>query len=85
MSNETRVKCDYCGRIVPRSKAVPIYKWVFGERRKVYICISCAKHRRIPIKETRQRSLKLDMKTRYGIKKKPVIDHEKLVKKIVGP
>ncbi len=62
---ETRVKCDACGRIVPRHKAVPIYKNVFGTWRKVYLCISCAKHRRIPIQQTRQKNLRQDPRKRF--------------------
>ncbi len=54
---ETTVKCDNCGRIVPKNKAVAVEKPIvfstdmrtgndikFFEKRKVYYCISCAKH-----------------------------------------
>ncbi|MDE1855209.1 MAG: hypothetical protein KGH57_02735 [Candidatus Micrarchaeota archaeon] len=57
---ETAVTCDSCGRKVPRNKAVAFEKAIsfstdlhnvndvrFFERRKVYYCISCAKHRGI--------------------------------------
>ncbi|BCS91381.1 MAG: hypothetical protein ARM1_0838 [Candidatus Micrarchaeota archaeon] len=56
---ETIVICDACGRKIPRNKAVavekPINLGVSGdlgnvrlfEKRKVYYCISCAKHRGI--------------------------------------
>ncbi len=57
---ETAVTCDSCGRKVPRNKAVVFEKAIsfstelhnvndvrFFERRKVYYCISCAKHRGI--------------------------------------
>lgn len=57
---ETAVTCDSCGRKVPRNKAVPYEKGIsfstelhtandvrFFERRRVYYCISCAKHRGI--------------------------------------
>ncbi len=58
---EQSVTCDSCGRSVPRSKAVAFQKAIsfgtelrnpendvrFFERRKVYYCISCAKHRGI--------------------------------------
>ncbi len=57
---ETLVICESCGRKVPRSKAVALEKSItfstdmknandvrFFERRKVYYCISCAKHRHI--------------------------------------
>jgi len=61
---EGRVKCDACGRIVPRSKSVPIYKKRFGVITKVYYCISCAKHRRIPIEETRRRAKQFGIRQR---------------------
>ena len=57
---ETSVTCDSCGRKVPRNKAVAFEKAIrfstdlrtandvrFFERRRVYYCISCAKHRGI--------------------------------------
>jgi ribosomal protein S26 len=57
---ETSVTCDNCGRKVPRNKAVSFQKSVnlstdlhnsndirFFERKKVYYCISCAKHKGI--------------------------------------
>lgn len=57
---ETAVTCDSCGRKVPRNKAVPYERAItfstelhtandvrFFERRRVYYCISCAKHRGI--------------------------------------
>lgn len=57
---ETAVTCDSCGRKVPRNKAVVYERAIsfstdlhnvndvrFFERRKVYYCISCAKHRGI--------------------------------------
>ncbi len=53
---ETRVKCDSCGRIVPRSKTVPIYRKKFGTITKVYLCIGCAKHRGIKFHEARERA-----------------------------
>lgn len=68
---EQSVSCDSCGRSVPRSKAVAFQKAIsfgtelrdpatdvrFFERRKVYYCISCAKHRGIfeKLKEQAQR------------------------------
>lgn len=57
---ETAVTCDSCGRKVPRNKGVAFEKAIsfstdlhtandvrFFERRRVYYCISCAKHRGI--------------------------------------
>jgi ribosomal protein S26 len=57
---EPLVTCDNCGRKIPRSKAVVDEKVIrfdtethsegdvrFLEKRKVYYCISCAKHRGI--------------------------------------
>ena len=56
---ERLVKCDACGRLVPRDKAVEYIKGIgfdLGEQedvvldvgfKKVYYCISCAKHRKI--------------------------------------
>ncbi len=54
---EPLVTCDNCGRKVPRNKAVEYVKVIsfntnmhtgndvnFSTRRKVYYCISCAKH-----------------------------------------
>jgi len=54
---EPLVTCDNCGRKIPRSKAVVFEKRInfstdlhssndvrFSETRKVYYCISCAKH-----------------------------------------
>jgi len=54
---EPLVTCDNCGRKIPRSKAVSFEKRInfstdmrtsndvrFSETRKVYYCISCAKH-----------------------------------------
>lgn len=55
---EPLVTCDACGRTVPRDKAVEYVKSSMVDidqkdvvidltRRKVYYCISCAKHRKI--------------------------------------
>jgi ribosomal protein S26 len=64
---DTLVICESCGRKVPRNKAVIFEKSIsfstdlktandvrFFERRKVYYCISCAKHRGIFEKKKRQ-------------------------------
>jgi len=52
---ERRIKCDSCGRTTPRHKAAPIFKKQFGELRKVYLCIACAKHRGIKLHEAKRR------------------------------
>lgn len=54
---EESVRCENCGRSIPRSKAVSFEKNIkfstdlhnandvrFFEKRKIYYCISCAKH-----------------------------------------
>ncbi|MCL4371984.1 hypothetical protein M1373_01555 [Candidatus Marsarchaeota archaeon] len=64
---ETLVICESCGRKIPRNKAVAFEKAIsfstdmktandvrFFEKRKVYYCISCAKHRGIFEKKKRQ-------------------------------
>jgi ribosomal protein S26 len=64
---ETLVRCESCGRNVPRNKGVMFEKAIsfntgmqntndvrFFERRKVWYCISCAKHRGIFEKKKRQ-------------------------------
>ncbi len=52
---ETKVRCESCGRTVPRYKAAPVFKRVFGESRKFYYCIACAKHRGIGVHEAKRR------------------------------
>ncbi len=63
---EPLVRCESCGRLIPRDKAVEYTKGMsfdLGEqndvvmdltRRKVYYCISCAKHRKIFEKKKKQ-------------------------------
>lgn len=64
---DTLTRCESCGRSVPRNKAVIFEKPIslstdthttadvrFFERRKVYYCISCAKHRGIFERKKRQ-------------------------------
>jgi ribosomal protein S26 len=54
------VECTFCGRLVPRVKAIPVHrkfgldkipgvdlKQVYVPDRKGYACISCAKHRKM--------------------------------------
>ena len=57
--SESLVRCDNCGRTVPRNKAVMDERTIrygidmnnrdtrFMTTRKVYYCISCAKHKGI--------------------------------------
>lgn len=65
--SESQVVCDSCGRRVPRSKGISYEKTIrFGtepnskdnvrymSKRKVYYCISCAKHRGIFEKKARE-------------------------------
>ena len=52
---DSRIVCDSCGRTTPRSKAAPVNKRVFGTMRKVYFCISCAKHRGIGVHDAKNR------------------------------
>lgn len=64
---DTLVTCDQCSRRVPRTKAVDFEKRIsfgtelhnehdvrFMTSRKVYYCISCAKHRGIFEKKKEQ-------------------------------
>ncbi|MGC8572178.1 MAG: hypothetical protein ACP5RI_01230 [Candidatus Micrarchaeia archaeon] len=64
---EILVVCESCGRKIPRNKAVVYEKAIsfntgnegttdlrFFEKRKVYYCISCAKHRGIFEKKKRE-------------------------------
>ncbi|HDR53316.1 MAG TPA: hypothetical protein ENN60_01405 [archaeon] len=55
MSNDSRAVCTRCGKTMPRTKLVPSYRRIFGEERKQYLCIVCAKRAGIPVKQTRQR------------------------------
>ena len=63
---ETLVVCESCGRKVPRNKGVSFDKSIsfntelktdkdvrFFGRRKIYYCISCAKHKKIFEKKKR--------------------------------
>lgn len=65
--SETSVVCESCGRKVPRNKGVVYERAIsfntgqqattdvrFFERRKVWYCISCAKHRGIFEKKKRE-------------------------------
>ncbi len=67
MGKITYVTCYYCGRKVPRDKAVVMYKrprflppnvevdFVGFDVEKVYVCISCAKHRGISFADWRRK------------------------------
>ncbi len=67
---DSLVRCDNCGRNVPRTKAVQDEKVIrygtdpndkdikFMTRRKVYYCISCAKHRGI-FEKKKERAIRL--------------------------
>ncbi len=67
MGKITYVTCYYCGRKVPRNKAVVVYKrpkylppnvevdFVGFDVEKVYVCISCAKHRGISFANWRRK------------------------------
>jgi len=57
---EKNVICGFCGKLVPRYKTIPVYRSfgindpvlrkeikVMPLKRKVYVCPSCARHRRI--------------------------------------
>ncbi len=72
MGKITYVTCYFCGRRVPRDKAVPYYKrpnwlppnvevdYVGLAGQKVYICISCAKHRGISFRDWRRKVVRED-------------------------
>lgn len=87
MGKITYVTCAYCGRTVPRNKAVPIMKlpsWLAGvdknqmddllfigiTKEKMYVCISCAKHRGISFRPWRRKILTLDKSEREKRRKK---------------
>ncbi len=55
MARTSRTKCSSCGRVMPRTKLVPSYRKVFGDVRKQYLCIVCAKRRGIPVQKSRQK------------------------------
>lgn len=67
MGKVTYVTCAFCGRRVPRDKAVPLYKrpsWLPPNvdvqymglaTEKIYVCISCAKHRGISFADWRKK------------------------------
>jgi ribosomal protein S26 len=74
---EPPVSCDNCGRTVPRNKAVTDEKVInlgtdaneggirFMTRRKVYYCISCAKHKGIFEKKKHQAERAAERGYRY--------------------
>ena len=85
MGKITYVTCIYCGRKVPRDKAIPLYKkpswlaaldntqeieFVGWGAEKVYVCISCAKHRGISFRDWREKIVREDRKVRETKRKK---------------
>ncbi len=85
MGKVTYVTCIYCGRRVPRDSAVPVYKtpswlsaldntqeitFVGWGAEKVYVCISCAKHRGISFEGWRVKIVREDRKVREQKRKK---------------
>ncbi len=75
---ETTVYCDNCGRSIPRNKAVAYEKGIsistdlhtendvrFFERKKVYYCISCGKHKGIFEKKKEQAQRASQRESRY--------------------
>lgn len=82
MGKITYVTCYFCGRRIPRDKAVPHYKrpnflppnvdveYVGLAGEKVYICISCAKHRGISFRDWRVRVVREDRRQLQRARKK---------------
>jgi ribosomal protein S26 len=81
----TYVTCIYCRRKVPRDKAIPLYKkpswlaaidpnqeieFVGWGAEKVYVCISCAKHRGISFRDWREKVVREDRKVLEKKRKK---------------
>ena len=71
-NKETRqlVTCYYCGKRVPRSKAVPLYVrpnlmpdvkenekplMILTSREKIYVCLSCARFRGISFRDWKRK------------------------------
>ncbi len=81
MSKITYVTCAFCGRRVPKDKAVPLYKrpswlpdnvevqYVGLAQEKIYVCISCAKHRGISFADWRKRIVRDDQRHRERARK----------------
>lgn len=81
MSKITYVTCAFCGRRVPKDKAVPLYKrpswlpenvevqYVGIAQEKIYVCISCAKHRGISFADWRRRIARDDARHRERARK----------------
>lgn len=95
MGKITYVTCIYCGRKVPRDKAIPIYKkpswlsvidknqeieFVGWGAEKVYVCISCAKHRGISFKDWREKVVR-DDRTHLERKRKKALGRRKGTRK----
>ncbi len=81
MSKITYVTCAFCGRRVPKDKAVPLYKrpawlpdnvevqYVGIAQEKIYVCISCAKHRGISFADWRKKIVRDDQRHREKARK----------------
>jgi len=81
MSKITYVSCAFCGRRIPRDKAVPVYKrpsWLPENvevqyagiaQEKMYVCISCAKHRGISFADWRKKIVRDDAHHRERARK----------------
>ncbi len=81
MSKVTYVTCAFCGRRVPKDKAVPLYKrpswlppnvdvqYVGLATEKIYVCISCAKHRGISFADWRRKIVRNDAAHRERARK----------------
>ncbi len=96
MGKITYVTCYYCGRQVPRDKAVPLYKkpswlealdntqeimFVGWGSVKAYVCISCAKHRGISFRSWREKVVREDRLEREKKRKKALGKKKRSVKK----
>ncbi len=82
MSKITYVTCAFCGRRIPKDKAVPFYRkpaflpddvdvqYVGFGVQKLYACISCAKHRGISFADWRRKIVTDDRKHKTRARKR---------------